>query len=58
MLILKKNSFIYFSKSLDYYPLMYKIKSFYINNSLIKKEIWLWPILNNTVEINIYISDY
>jgi len=56
MLILKKIPLIYFSKSLSYFLQMYKIKSIFLKVSLLKKEIWSWPITIATTKSNLYSS--
>ena len=56
MIILKKYNIILYNQSLIYFFLIYKIVSLVVVNSLKKKEIWFWPILNNSVNFDFYLS--
>jgi|LakMenE18May11ns_1017448.scaffolds.fasta_scaffold9934441_2 hypothetical protein len=56
MIILKKTTLFIYFKSLCYFNFIYKISSLYINNNLLKKEFWSWPIVTNFSKQNIYNS--
>jgi len=56
MLTIKKNNIISFNNSLIFFFQLYKLTSLFMVNSLKKKDIWSWPILNNSVKFDFYLS--
>lgn len=56
MLYINKINIIFYNQSFIYFLQLYKIISLFIINSLKKKEIWSWPILNNSVKFDFYLS--
>lgn len=56
MLFLKKTIILQKTNSLTYFLIDYKINSIKVLNSILKKELWSWPILKISIKFNFYNS--